>query len=344
MDDGRESPSLKLFSAEDKRCESPSLRLFSAEPCEVRVRIEPSHALIERLGDLDLRKGIVYVITSPSGKMYVGQTTQPLKRRMAQHRHYNSTCPVLGKAIAKYGWDAMKVNVLAETYAGFLNEVEMMAIRKLNTIAPNGYNVDNGGGPKKGGMHDETKAKISKIKKQEWKDGKFSKVGPHGAEAQARLAETHAKKQKERLAGMEGEQLRIAKRKIATWKVNTDRAKMRRQAARNPELWKEFMEEDAKMTANDRRSLSGAQKRAEKMAKMTPVEAARYLYCARQTAMARAAKRGINFDTLERWYPNMEDIQRVEANGGSWPTSIPSPPASFCKETYESSDEESYSG
>jgi len=55
-------------------------------------------------------KGIIYKITSPNGKSYIGQTIQTFNQRMKGHRKANSNCILLKKAIIKYGWDYGKRN------------------------------------------------------------------------------------------------------------------------------------------------------------------------------------------------------------------------------------------
>lgn len=90
---------------------------------------------------------IIYLVTNLiNGKQYVGQTVQDLKKRWQGHQH-GSSCRVLSQAINKYGKDNFKIEVLdkAKTIDD-LNTLEIKYINKLNTISPNGYNLQTGGG------------------------------------------------------------------------------------------------------------------------------------------------------------------------------------------------------
>lgn len=77
------------------------------------------------------------------GKVYVGQTTQPLGRRIAQHK----CCDLyIDRAIKKYGWKNFMVEVLQECETlEQLNEREKFWIDELNCKFPNGYNKTDGG-------------------------------------------------------------------------------------------------------------------------------------------------------------------------------------------------------
>ena len=87
---------------------------------------------------------VIYKATSPSGKAYIGQTSN-LKRRWQAHCHPNSKCPVLRDAIQKYGAASFKVEVLSCVDADLANAAEMAAIRDHKTVCPNGYNILHGG-------------------------------------------------------------------------------------------------------------------------------------------------------------------------------------------------------
>ena len=88
--------------------------------------------------------GVIYCITCLlNGMKYVGQTTQPLERRINHHKHGDQ---YIDHAIQKYGWENFKVEVLEEcTSREQLNEREIFWIAKLNTTKPNGYNQTDGG-------------------------------------------------------------------------------------------------------------------------------------------------------------------------------------------------------
>lgn len=90
----------------------------------------------------------LYLVTSPTGKQYVGITTLTVNRRMSGHRtaaRQGSPYP-LHAAIRKHGFDAMQVEVLNKSCdLAELHALEVETIAKLNTEAPNGYNLTAGG-------------------------------------------------------------------------------------------------------------------------------------------------------------------------------------------------------
>lgn len=111
------------------------------------------------------------MLTSPSNKIYIGQTTTSLEKRWSQHvycalhKKGNSSCRALSNAIEKYGKDAFKVEVLLECQDEELDNFEVEYIAKYNSLCPNGYNIRTGG---KAGKHcDESRERM-----------RLSKLGP----------------------------------------------------------------------------------------------------------------------------------------------------------------------
>jgi hypothetical protein len=91
------------------------------------------------------RKGIIYKITSPSGKVYVGQTIRSFEKRMQEHKDSKSTCSAVKNAIDKYK-DQMKYEIIeANIPQEQLDEREIHWIKELNSLRPNGYNLKTGG-------------------------------------------------------------------------------------------------------------------------------------------------------------------------------------------------------
>jgi len=90
--------------------------------------------------------GIVYrVLCIPSGKSYVGQTIRTLGQRWTSHK-----CAPLGgalrNAIEKYGSQSFTRSIIdTATNQEELDEKERHWIRTLNTLSPNGYNLEAGG-------------------------------------------------------------------------------------------------------------------------------------------------------------------------------------------------------
>lgn len=89
--------------------------------------------------------GIIYCLTSPSGKKYIGQTKRSFNKRLKEHTKCLGNCIILENAIKKYGIDSFVCEVLLEINDELLDENEAKFINLLNTIEPNGYNVRSGG-------------------------------------------------------------------------------------------------------------------------------------------------------------------------------------------------------
>lgn len=76
----------------------------------------------------------VYKHTSPSNKVYIGITSQPIKARWGYGSHYHHNA-YLTSAIKKYGWDNFKHEILYEglTKEEACNkEIELIALYKSN--------------------------------------------------------------------------------------------------------------------------------------------------------------------------------------------------------------------
>ena len=88
--------------------------------------------------------GVIYMIVNLlNGMRYVGQTRQPLKKRMYQHAKANS---YIGNAIRHYGWKNFTVEVIEECETlEQLNERERFWIDYFDCKTPNGYNCTAGG-------------------------------------------------------------------------------------------------------------------------------------------------------------------------------------------------------
>ena len=103
--------------------------------------------------------GYIYILTSPSGKSYVGQTTRDIEERFGEHQEPTSACSAIRNAIQYYGWDRF----IADYYEcpdGELNKNEKWMVELLGTLSPGGYNLREGGGSR-GKFSDDTKQKLS---------------------------------------------------------------------------------------------------------------------------------------------------------------------------------------
>jgi len=92
----------------------------------------------------------IYLITSPSGKQYVGQSKVPVDRKIKSYiklEKYIKSNRLIANAIKKYGWDNMKFEIIEQNQDWTLeqlNEREIFWIAKYNTLVE-GYNMTPGG-------------------------------------------------------------------------------------------------------------------------------------------------------------------------------------------------------
>ena len=95
--------------------------------------------------------GVVYKLSFPSGKVYVGQTIGSARKRWTRHRWQAEQTArpeyhhIVHKAIRKYGWDSVEKTVLASVPNDKLDDEEKRQITLHNCITPNGYNSREGG-------------------------------------------------------------------------------------------------------------------------------------------------------------------------------------------------------
>lgn len=124
-------------------------------------------------------KGYIYKHTSPSGKVYIGQTANDLEKRFGNGNNYNPNT-IFGKAIKKYGWENFTHEILHTATAptkqellSILNALEEKTISKYQaTNRRYGYNMKNGGSNFE--LNKEIRHKISQAHrgKPPWNKGK----------------------------------------------------------------------------------------------------------------------------------------------------------------------------
>lgn len=114
--------------------------------------------------------GVVYLIWNMlNGKKYVGQTTQPLKRRISGHKSDKKS--FIGKAIRKYGAENFRLGVIKTcTSKAELDYWEKFFIAALKSKSPYGYNLTGGGVGLKS-PSEETVAKMKMSSKKRWEKG-----------------------------------------------------------------------------------------------------------------------------------------------------------------------------
>ena len=118
-------------------------------------------------------KGIIYKYTSPSGKIYIGQTINEKKRRNAFFNLNKSYAgPKINHAREKYGPENFQYEVLftvtskiKEELVDILNEKEKQYIKYYDSFK-NGYNSDEGGNSCTYERTEEHKKKASKRVKE----------------------------------------------------------------------------------------------------------------------------------------------------------------------------------
>jgi len=111
--------------------------------------------------------GIIYMLVSPSGKRYIGQTTQRLHKRMAGH-HYTAVHSTRSyksvNAFRKYGIENFKSEILVVCSDEQLDDYEKKCIDLYDTMN-NGLNCTAGGGGIRGLRHTEaTRKRMSESK------------------------------------------------------------------------------------------------------------------------------------------------------------------------------------
>lgn len=120
--------------------------------------------------ELSKNKGVIYKLTSPSGKTYIGQSIT-FENRLNQYktRKNSSIGKYLKAAIEKYGFENFKIELLKvidlesdiEVTKSKLNILEIEYIDNFDSLAPKGYNLTGGGnGSYKRLVSDETRRKL----------------------------------------------------------------------------------------------------------------------------------------------------------------------------------------
>lgn len=130
---------------------------------------------------------LVYKITNIlTGKAYIGQTKHSISKRFIEHSYKSSRCLYLSQAIQKYGKESFTITILKDNLTlDQANEVEFQLIKENNTLAPNGYNLVNGG-------KNRTWSEASRKKLSESKKGKtaHNKNKPMSFEQKQKLSKT----------------------------------------------------------------------------------------------------------------------------------------------------------
>lgn len=93
--------------------------------------------------------GIIYKLTSPSNKVYIGQTTVSLSQRLRRHKHdaiAAKRTTAIARAIRKYGYESFDIDIILNCDNEDLNDHEIRLIQEYNSTDPkHGYNISTGG-------------------------------------------------------------------------------------------------------------------------------------------------------------------------------------------------------
>lgn len=147
---------------------------------------------------------IIYTFKNKTnGKMYVGQTCRSLEERVGEHLRHSKTA--ISKALIKYGIENFECEVIdtAETMDE-LNDKEVYWISKLETLAPNGYNLCLGGGNTLGYKHKEESRKKMSLSKSGMFIGENNPFygKKHTEETKAKMRKAWTESRKEELREM----------------------------------------------------------------------------------------------------------------------------------------------
>lgn len=265
--------------------------------------------------------GIIYKLTSPSGKSYVGQTVQSLEARLGNHR-CRSRCYAIGAAIKKYGIKAFVVETLATNVPiDQIDDVEDEMIVKHGTLKPGGYNLVRGrpetGKAARYQRFSETAKEFANTesfkdkKRALWQDPEWA----------AAWRSTWMDKRQDVLEGLEG---RERDRKLLDHKRN-DRIVRKRKAMKDPESKKAWEEEYSDKNVMLRRRQRFHNARVEKMKAMNTVDGLDYIRRLTETAVkgSRRSASKTSPEDVHKWFPNVlttAEIQALRNNGGVWPS------------------------
>ena len=107
--------------------------------------------------------GCIYKLTSPSGKIYIGQTTRSFEQRFREHCCKSKGNSIIFNALEKYGAEKFTKEILLVCDNDLLDENEMFFIKKFECLEPKGYNIRTGGSTGKHSDESKDRMRQSKI-------------------------------------------------------------------------------------------------------------------------------------------------------------------------------------
>ena len=132
-----------------------------------------------------MNKAYIYKITSPSNKIYIGQTRNLVKRKSNYRRLQTIKQPAIYNSIKKYGFDAHNFEIILELplniEQSIFDEYEIYYIKHYKDLGYKMLNILEGGKSSK--LTNEIKLKISVA----------NKGYKHTEEAKRKISEAHKK-------------------------------------------------------------------------------------------------------------------------------------------------------
>lgn len=149
----------------------------------------------------------IYKITNTiTRKSYIGQTKNPINKRFCTHiseanRSVYDT--YLHRSIRKYGKENFIIELIEKCNEDNIHDREKYWISELNTKAPNGYNLHDGGNGGCLNPSDELRQKLSAAKRNyvPWNKGKVG-AQKHSIETRNKMSQTKTEWHKNRKGGV----------------------------------------------------------------------------------------------------------------------------------------------
>ncbi len=91
---------------------------------------------------------LIYMLTFPNDKRYIGQTSRTFEERMLGHKCSATSkkgCRIVANAIKEHGWENITKEILVLCNSNDLDMYETKFIEMFGTMFPNGYNTHPGG-------------------------------------------------------------------------------------------------------------------------------------------------------------------------------------------------------
>lgn len=140
----------------------------------------------------------IYKITSPSGKIYIGQSVN-IEKRFNQYKNLNKRGigNYLYNSLKKYGWEYHKFEIIEECSIEQLNEREIHWINHYNSIE-NGLNIKEGG---IAGKHSDETKNIIRLKAigRKFTDEQKQKISQSKKGHQYNLGKKHSPETKQKM-------------------------------------------------------------------------------------------------------------------------------------------------